>query len=90
MSKQIVWTLSASADGPEGGDWDGVSSVHATRKGAELAAFDFIYSLGVDPRDKSATLVTAHHKDKRQTCVELETSNGWTAHYGVHRMEVKP
>jgi hypothetical protein len=90
-----VWIFTADAEGPEGGDYDGARTVHATRKSAELALFDFIHGLGVDPRDATATLADVQtykddHGDVWQVCGTVDTVTGWKAHYGIHRTEVQP
>ena len=96
MRKQRhVWVFNAEAEGPEGGDYDGVQSVHATRKSAELALFDFVHGLGVDPRDPDATTAdTQTYKDDRgdvwQICGDVDTITGWSAHYGIRQTEVRP
>jgi hypothetical protein len=89
-----VWVFDAEATGPGGGDYDGRQSVHATRHSAELALFDFIHGLGVDPRDTSATdAYVDEYKDLDgeiwQVCGTVETVTGWNAHYGIRRTEVR-
>lgn len=86
-----VWLFTFDAEGPDGGDYDGLRSVHATKDGALLALFDMIHGLGVDPRDTSATVITSNvEREDGSVFADLETSNGWTVSYGVAREEVKP
>jgi hypothetical protein len=92
---QHVWIFGVEATGPEDSDFDGIQSVHATRKSAELALFDFVAGLGVDPRNPEATTAaTQTHTDDQgevwQICGEVETTNGWSAVYSIRRAEVRP
>lgn len=80
-----VWVLDVEAEGPEGGDYDGWQSVHASRESAigRLVEKLVEYGLGdVEPQG-SATA------DNGSISGDYEVG-GVSVSYGVHRMPVEP
>jgi hypothetical protein len=82
--------MTFEATGPDGGDYDGWTSVHASRDGAVLRVFDKIAELGADPRGDDVAVIAANDADNGSTSADLETANGWKISYGVHVMPVEP
>lgn len=90
-----VWVLDFEANGPEGGDYDGWQSVHATKLSAIRRIITKLAEHGVGFADlksgESGTLVTAHNRaDNGSEAVDLLLPDGTEIGYGVHRMPVEP
>lgn len=83
-----VWTLTFDAEGPEGGDYDGLRSVHATKELALLRLFDKVAELGVDPRSPEVQVIASADSEDGSTAGDLE-ANGWKISYGVHLSPVE-
>ncbi|QAX95577.1 hypothetical protein I5H03_gp069 [Mycobacterium phage Nibb] len=54
-----VWVLDVSIEGPEGGDYDGLRTVHLTREGAFRTLLDKLAEHGVSFGDDVETLATS-------------------------------
>ncbi|QFG09421.1 hypothetical protein I5H08_gp066 [Mycobacterium phage Yuna] len=80
-----VWVVDVSAEGPEGGDYDGWQFVHASREGAVGRLVEKLveYGLGDVEPFGSATA------DDGSMAGEYE-ADGRSVSYGVHRMPVEP
>lgn len=83
-----VWVLEFEATGPQGGDYDGWTSVHKSKDGALLKLFDRIADLGIDPRSPDVQVVAGADADNGSTTGDLE-ANGWQISYGVNRFPVQ-
>lgn len=85
MANQVVFVLTASADAG-GGDWDGITTVHASRISA-------LHHLGLfldrNDIDRDAAHYGAHTDDH---CIcndpDPDTLNGVKVHWGINRAEV--
>lgn len=96
-SEQLhVWVLDFSADGPEGGNYDGWQSVHSGKLGAIRRIVELLKPHGVDFADLSgddgtgSELVVAHCRaDNGSESVDLKLADGTEISYAVHKMPVE-
>ncbi|ASR85239.1 hypothetical protein I5H06_gp65 [Mycobacterium phage SirPhilip] len=82
-----VWVLDLKIEGPEGGDFDGWQSVHASREGAFGALLDRLGEHGVSFGDDVETLASAA-ADNGSMAGDFAIEDVAVS-YGVHRMPVE-
>ncbi|AYR01104.1 hypothetical protein SEA_LEMOND_39 [Mycobacterium phage LeMond] len=80
-----VWVLDVEATGPEGGDYDGWQSVHASREGAIGRLVDKLVEYGLGDVEPQGSATADNGSMAGDYAV-----NGVEVSYGVHRMPVEP
>ncbi|AEK07997.1 hypothetical protein ANAYA_38 [Mycobacterium phage Anaya] len=83
-----VWVLDLTIEGPEGGDYDGWQSVHASREGAFTVMLGKLVEHGVEFGADVETLASAA-ADNGSMAGDFAIDEVAVS-YGVHLMPVEP